>query len=89
MWIYSLYSTHFFFFVGGFCQTALWHSSQSFYVTSRIHRCPQNKTSDARAQDSLKKKQQFTLILKTFLQLPMVVIQFVNVAQLGLLVSLS
>ena len=33
-----------------FCQTALWESSQSFNVTSRIHRCPQNRMSVARPQ---------------------------------------
>jgi len=37
---------------GGLCQTALWCSSQSFFlnVTSRIFRCPQNRMSDARPQ---------------------------------------
>ena len=38
-------------FVGDFHRTASWRSSQSFFnVTSRIHRCPQNKMSDARPQ---------------------------------------
>ena len=36
---------------GGLCQTALWRSSQPFFnVTSSIHRCPQNRMSDARPQ---------------------------------------
>ena len=30
-------------FVGDFCQTALWCSSQSFNVTTRIHRRPRTE----------------------------------------------
>ena len=38
-------------FIGDFCQTVLWRSSQSFLnVTSRIHNCPQNRMGNARPQ---------------------------------------
>ena len=40
-------------FVGDFSQTALWRSSQCFNITSRNHRCPQNRMSECFSSKNL------------------------------------